>query len=244
MQTNKVSYLIFLLILLIIIVFYTFSCSPASSTDQLIEESAQETIEEISIGKPVEELTEEEVAQEFKEPEIIENVAEEEVIEEEMIEEDDNNGNTEIEYEIIYTLNLRYDDGITYYVLINPIDLSDDTFKDNIKKIIRKIVEEKGKKISIEIFDKRDSLENGYEYDAEDPGEWLEYNAKELEEWKAWITNEEILNDLAVHSIASYDGELETGLYLNTLYFFTYSESDNTENPEIDKYVDIIQFNP
>ena len=91
---------------------------------------------------------------------------------------------------------------------------------------------------------KEDSLQNGYEYDAEDPGEWLEYNDEELEEWKAWITNEEILNDLAIHCIASYDGGLETGLYLNTLYFFIYSESDNAENPEIDKYVDIIQFNP
>ena len=161
------------------------------------------------------------------------------------ITEDDKKDNPEINYEIIYTLNhLRYDGGIAYYILIDPIDLSDDTFKDNIKEIIRKIVEEKGKKISIEIFDKRDSLQNGYEYDAEDPGEWLEYNDEELEEWKAWITNEEILNDLAIHCIASYDGGLETGLYLNTLYFFIYSESDNAENPEIDKYVDIIQFNP
>lgn len=181
------------------------------------------------------------------EPEIIGNVVEEETVEEaitkdegaeeEIVEENDNKGNTEIKYEIIYTLNhLRYDDAITYYVLIDPIDLSDDIFKDDIKEIIRNIVEEKGNKITIEIFDKRDSLENGYK-----DGKFEE--TADLEGWDNWFTDK-IANDLAIHCIASYDGRLETGLYLNTLYFFIYSESDNAENPEIDKYVDIIQFNP
>ena len=162
---------------------------------------------------------------------------EEKAIEGEIIEEDSNNGNAEIEYEIIYTLNLRLDDGITYYVLIDPIDLSDDSFKVNIRAIIRKIVEEKGKKIDIEIFDKRSSLENGYKDGKFDEG------MNDLEGWENWFTDE-ISNDLAIHCIATFSGENDYDFYFNTLYFFTYSESDNAENPEIDKYVETIQFNP
>lgn len=72
--------------------------------------------------------------------------------------------NREIEYEIICTLKDRYDGDITYHVLIDPIDLSSNDFKDDIKEIIRRAVGERGRKISIEIFDKRDSLQNDYDY--------------------------------------------------------------------------------
>ena len=154
------------------------------------------------------------------------------------ITEDDKKDNPEINYEIIRTLmNIRLDGGITYYVLIDPIDLSDDTFKDNIKKIIRKVVEEKGKKISIEIFDKRSSLENGYKDGKFDAMADLE----KLEEWENWFTDE-IINDLAIHSIATYDGELENWLFFNTLCFFMYS--DYIESTVVDKYVENIEFNP
>ncbi|MBC8390474.1 MAG: hypothetical protein H8E13_20810 [Actinobacteria bacterium] len=133
MNTNKKVKFVIPILALILIFSFALACngdSEASSTTKKTEETAQET----------------------GEAEVVENVADEEIIEEEIIEEDDNKSNTEIEYEIIYTLNLRYDDGISYYVLINPIDLSDDTFRENIKEIIRKIVEEKGKKISIVII--------------------------------------------------------------------------------------------
>lgn len=209
----RVKYLIPFLVFVLV---FGFACSGISIENEKIEE-AKEVIEE-------------EVIEESIEVEVVENVTEKEIIEEEIIKED-----AKIEYEIIYTLNhLRYDDGITYYVLINSIDLSDDTFKDNIKKIIGKIVEEKGKKISIEIFDKRDSLENGYKDSKFD-------EAMDLEEWANWFTDE-IINDLAIHSIATYDGELEAGLYLNTLYFFIYS--DYIENTIVDKYAETIEFNP
>lgn len=147
------------------------------------------------------------------------------------ITEDDKKDTPEIEYEIIYTLNFRYDDGITYYVLINPIDLSDDTFKDNIKEIIRKIVEEKGKKISIDIYDDKKALEYGYLYD---------YGTKE--QWESIINDPNIINHLALHCIATFDGELDTGFYFNDLVFFIFS--DQVENSLIDEYADLIEFNP
>jgi hypothetical protein len=152
------------------------------------------------------------------------------------ITEDDKKDTSEINYEIIRTLNLRFDDAVTYYVLIDPIDLSNDSFKEDIKEIIRKIVKEKGKKISIEIFDKRDSLENGYKDDNLD-------TFNDLKEWENWYTDE-IINDLAIHCIASYDGELDTGLYYNTLWFFIYSDSVDSGEIETAKYAEVIEFNP
>jgi len=210
---------------LVLIFSFALACTNnngSSSTTKISEDSDKESIE----------------------AEVVENVAEEEVveegpvesdIEEKMIEENNDNSGAEIKYEIIYTLNnLRCDDAITYYVLIDPIDLSDDIFKDDIKEIIRNIVEEKGNKITIEIFDKRGSLENGYK-----DGKFEE--TTDLEGWDNWFTDE-IANDLAIHSIATYDGELENWLFFNTLCFFMYS--DYIESTVVDKYVENIEFNP
>jgi len=216
-KTNKKIKFVIPILALILIFSFALACNGGSETSSTTEKT-------------------EETAQESEETEVAENIAEEETVEEEIIEEDNNNVNTEIEYEIIYTLNhLRYDDGISYYVLINPIDLSDDTFKENIKEIIRKIVEEKGKKIDIEIFDKRSSLENGYKDSKFDEA------MNDLKGWENWFTDE-ISNDLAIHCIATFSGENDYDLYFNTLYFFIYS--GYAENSEIDKYVAIIQFNP
>jgi len=207
----KLKYLI-PVIALILIFSFGLACNGSSGEVEVKEEA----VEEIT-GEPEEDI---------------------EAVEESSEEKDGNKVNTEIEYEIIYTLmNIRLDGGITYYVLIDPTDLSDDTFKDNIKEIIRKVVEEKGKKISIEIFDKRSSLENGYKDGKFDAMADLE----KLEEWENWFTDE-IINDLAIHSIATYDGELENYFYLNTLSFFTYS--DYVENTVVDKYAETIEFNP
>jgi len=157
----------------------------------------------------------------------------------EEITEDDKKDTNEIKYEIIHTLNLRLDDTVAYYVLIDPIDLSDDSFKEDIKGVIRKIVEEKGRKIDIVIFDNRNSLENGYKDDEYS----VEGGLEKFEEWKNWYTDE-IINDLAIHCIATFSGEDEYDFYLNTLYFFIYSDSVDSGNVETGKYAEIIEFNP
>ena len=153
------------------------------------------------------------------------------------ITKDDKKDNPEINYEIIRTLNVRVDGAVTYYVLIDPIDLSNDSFKEDIKEIIKKIVEEKGRKIDIEIFDKRDSLENGYK------DENFVEEIGDLEEWDNWFTDE-IIKDLAIHSIASFVGENDYGPYFNTLFFFIYSDSVDSENIVTSKYAEIIEYNP
>jgi hypothetical protein len=124
-------------------------------------------------------------------------------------------------YEIIYSIKKRYDGGISYYVLLEPIDFSNANFIDNVKKIVNKLVEENGERISIEFFDDRDVLELSYK----------EYGDLTLDRT---LTEEENQRK-AIHYTAVYSGELETGLYLNTLYLFPSAFADH---PEVGRFVD------
>lgn len=160
----------------------------------------------------------------------------ESVLEEPSVEEEKNNECEEsgeaLNYEIIHTLeNARYDGGYFYYILIDPIDINDSNFKDNIKKTISKIVEEKGINIGLDIYDNLEALNYGYEYDT-----------APMEEWEKLISNEEIMVKLARRCIATFDGNLDTGLYYNTLWFFIYSDHANIS--EIDKLSEVIEYNP
>lgn len=133
-----------------------------------------------------------------------------------------------IKYNIIYTVNnARLDGGIRYYLLIKPIDLSNDNFKEGVKGIVRRFIKIHGNKVSLNIYDKLETLENDY---------------KESEKSNTTVsTDPEYLNDIEIHFIAYYDGDLSAGLYLNTLGFFPAYYEDN---PVIEKYLEILEFNP
>lgn len=133
-----------------------------------------------------------------------------------------------IKYEIVYTaINQRYDGGINYYVFIDPVDLSNNNFKNDIKNLIKKIVSDKSKKISVDICDKREVLDLVYK----------EYGDNSFT--KPLTKDEE--NERAIHYIATFDGELKTGGYFNTLSFYA---ATFTDNPIVGKYVETIEFNP
>jgi uncharacterized protein YuzE len=112
-------------------------------------------------------------------------------------------------YEVVYVSdNIRYDDAPIYYLLIDQVDLQKfDPVRQKIEEDIYTIVEEEGKEISLEIFDDEDALELYYK---------SHYGVGEL----GRILTDEEQKFLERHSIASYAGALETGLYFNTLYFF------------------------
>lgn len=132
-----------------------------------------------------------------------------------------------LKYKIIYVLNnKRYDGGKIYYVLIEPINLNSDNFKTEIKTITKKIISERGKKISIEFHDNLESLNISYNY----------YGIGSLNRQK---TNDEN-KILERHFIAMYDGELETNIYFNTLTFFPAAFK---ETLEVGKYVETLEFN-
>lgn len=133
-----------------------------------------------------------------------------------------------IKYEILKEVIIRYDKATSYFVLIDEVNLSNDKFKEEIKNLINKIVTEKGTKVSIEILDNKNALELMYK---------SHYGANTL----GRILNKSELAQLEIHSIASFSGELETDMYLNTLYFFP-SASKNSQ--KVGKYSEIVEYNP
>ena len=133
-----------------------------------------------------------------------------------------------IPYEILHETSIRYDKAPSYFVLIDKVDLSNDKFKSDIKTLINKIVTEKGAKISVSILDDKIALELMYK---------SHYGINEL----GRILNKKELKSIEKHNIASFSGELETDIYLNTLTFFP---STDKKNRTVGKYVDTEEYNP
>jgi hypothetical protein len=132
-----------------------------------------------------------------------------------------------IGYEIIYTLSdKRFDKGINYYVLLDPVDLANSTFQDEIKLIVDELVRLNGDKVSIDFYDNREVLELDYKL----------YGDLSLER----NTTEDENELLARHHIAGFSGDLSTGLFLNTLYFFPNTDSSH---PEVGSFVTTIEYN-
>lgn len=126
-------------------------------------------------------------------------------------------------YEILEEATIRVDGAVSYFVLIDKVNLSNKEFMNDVKMIVNKIVEEKGSKINIEILDNRDALKLLYE---------SHYGTNTL----GRILNNDELNQLKKHLIASFTGNLDEMLYFNQLDFFP-SASKN-------KYSDSIEYNP
>ncbi|MBI2257513.1 MAG: hypothetical protein HYU67_01270 [Flavobacteriia bacterium] len=133
-----------------------------------------------------------------------------------------------IKYEIINEIIKRYDNSPHYIVLIDEVDLSNNKFKLEIENLINKIVTEKGAKISIDIFDNKNALNvfNKSHY---------------VENTLGRILNKDELVQLEKHYISSFDGELETEIYPNTLNFFP---SATKKNAKLGKYIETIEYNP
>lgn len=131
------------------------------------------------------------------------------------------------DYDLMYSARTRFDGAQTYYILVPEQDLSNANFKKEIEKIIRDFVAEKGSKLSIEIHDNINSLEISYQ----------QYGTKTLNRLRT--AQEDKMQSR--HYIASFSGELSSGIYYNTLYWFP-GAFNNT--PETGSYVDIIEFNP
>ena len=134
-----------------------------------------------------------------------------------------------IKYEIQEDLTtvIRYNKAPSYFVLIDKVNLKNDSFVTEIERVINKIVSEKGGKITIDFFDDKKALE-------------LYYNSNYgINIGK--LLNKSENNLLAQHSIASFSGENSADMHYNTLYIFPAASKDT---PNIGKYVKIKEFNP
>lgn len=125
-------------------------------------------------------------------------------------------------YEIVYSKsNHRYDGATAYWVLIDPVDISSDEFKNDIATIIREIVTDKGSKISLSIFDKKASLDINYKL----------YGNNSLGRATTQAENDEA----ARHLIAMFDGDFAGNFqYENEISYFP---SAIKSTPEVGGYV-------
>lgn len=130
-------------------------------------------------------------------------------------------------YDIMNELSIRYDGGKSFYVLIDPVNLENADFKDGVKMIVKKIVSEKGNKISIDILDDKATMD-------------LYYRSHYASNQLGRILTQSELDQIGIHFIANYSGDLETGIYRNDLYYFPGAFKDNAK---VGKYIEDIEFN-
>jgi hypothetical protein len=124
--------------------------------------------------------------------------------------------------------NHRADGGSTYFVLIPTVDLSNESFKADIKAMIKDVVRRNGKKISIDIYDDANVLD-------------LYYRSHSGINTLGRVRTKAEQNSGTYHNVASFDGQLSTGFYKNTLYFFPGAFK---KTPKVGEYVETVEFNP
>ncbi|WP_298825988.1 hypothetical protein [uncultured Capnocytophaga sp.] len=135
-----------------------------------------------------------------------------------------------IKYEIQEDLTtvIRYDKAPSYFVLIDKVNLKNDSFVTEIERVINKIISEKGGKINIDFFDNKKTLE-------------FYYKSHYVRNTLGRVLNKSEMSLLAQHNIASFSGENSVDMHYNTLYIFPAASKDT---PNIGKYVKIKEFNP
>ncbi len=132
-------------------------------------------------------------------------------------------------YQIVYEVsNKRYDGGKNFYVLVNDINLNNDGFKNDIKKIVDEIVKTKGGKIGIDFINNKEVLDLYYK---------SHYGSNTL----GRILNKSEVDKVGQSLVAKFSGELKADIYLNTLSFFP---GTFTDDPKVGKYVETIEYNP
>ncbi|MFD0050599.1 hypothetical protein ACFVHQ_14900 [Actinomycetes bacterium NPDC127524] len=131
-------------------------------------------------------------------------------------------------YKIVHKIVKRVDGGASYYILINPVNVKNDHFKNIVKYIVKDLVHKNGGKISVEIYDNSRALDLHYKL----------YGDMSLE--RVLNKNEYIF--VGNHHVAGFSGELKFGLFYNSLSY--YSMANAQDNPQVGKYAEIVEFNP
>jgi hypothetical protein len=131
-------------------------------------------------------------------------------------------------YQVIKEITTRFDKAPSLYIKIDPIDLNNSKFKDDVKVIIKDIALKHGKKFSAHIYDDQSALELSFK----------EYGDMSLQ--RPLNKKEQIR--LAEHYISSYTGELSTNFASYTIDFFP--ATINTDK-KVGKYVEFgLEFEP
>jgi hypothetical protein len=130
-------------------------------------------------------------------------------------------------YEVVYTINNKYGQGeIDFGILIDPVDVQSNYFKEDIKFIVTKVVQEKGKKVSIDILDDKKTL-------------GLYQKSHYAQNTLGRILTQDEMELIGDHLVASFSGQFGEEIVQNSLSFFPATGSDN---PRVGKYVETLKF--
>jgi hypothetical protein len=131
-------------------------------------------------------------------------------------------------YSIVYEKqNYRHDNAPAYWVLIDPINVATDNFKKYVEEVLRKIIAEKGEKISASIFDDRSMLDLDYK----------QYG--DLSLGRVRTAEEDV--EMSRHLVAVFSGQYElNAMYKNEIMWFPGAFKSTLE---VGKYVGTIELN-
>lgn len=131
-----------------------------------------------------------------------------------------------VPYEILGTDDVRYDGATSYYVLVPQIPAGTNP-KETAEQVTKAMVKDKGGKLTIYIFDDKATLEFYLAY-------WGENKYNRL----PTAAEDELM---ANHNVASFSGQLATGVWPNSMDIYPSATSDM---PVIGQFVDGYEFNP
>jgi len=129
-------------------------------------------------------------------------------------------------YQILKEAYTRYDGAKSCFILINNVDLSNDAFIDTVKAVIDYVTSKAGGKITIEIFDKKSTLEVYVK------------SSYVLNKLGRTLTQSE-QKELEQHQVATFAGELST-MPDNLLMF----PSATTDSKIVGQYVNASAYQP
>lgn len=127
-------------------------------------------------------------------------------------------------YHILHEESTRYDGGLSFYVLVDEVDL-DSNFKDSLKLIVNDIVSKNGSKVDITIADNRSCLDLLYMEEVE----WAKIN-------RALTEQEKSLRER--HHICLFMAELDTP----NKYWLAFFPSASHDSPVVGKHFENIDY--
>lgn len=132
-------------------------------------------------------------------------------------------------YKIIAkTTNQRFDHKPNYYIVIDPVDVSTDSFKQTVKLVLRAVARTNGgdPNFSADVFDDESTANTAYSYDTSNG---IGVNASDL---KAQADQEK------QHCVAMYNGGV------NNEYEIAWYPENLVSSPNVGKYVSYEQWKP
>jgi hypothetical protein len=145
-------------------------------------------------------------------------------------------------YEIIETANDRFDGKPTYRILIDPVDLTNDTFKEDVRRVTVDLVEKNGQKISVDIFDSKDAYEALVEKTDVNRGCVRDDSGNLVSDTNAVkACLEGLTARMETHYIAFYEGYLEGAA---TDHWLSYFPSASKDHATVGGFVGNDDFNP